>query len=199
MAQRAARVAEAVRLRRDFGMTDAQIALQIGVSSRTIKRYFSETLAQWRKAVPLDVMAARAQSDRKLQRLLAKCMAEYEKSKQPLKKTVEEREAVEGVPWKDWPITKVKTEIVERCGDVRFISEARALIQEHCKLFGLHKPVPQEVDVHGELRAMTVFGLVQLAEEAARPENLPTIVSADGRIMVRGPDGVPRLPEHCEE
>jgi len=193
-AQRAARIAEALRLRRDFGMTDKQIAKQMGLGVTTIQRYFSQTMAQWRKAVPMAVEAARAQSDARLTKLLEECLAEYERSKQPMKKVIQEREAVPGVKPQDWPVVKTRTEMTDRCGDTAYIEKALRAIDMHIRLFGLYKPVPQELDVNMEGRIASVFALVQYAEERSRPENLPTVISADGREMVRGPDGVPMLP-----
>jgi len=192
MAQREARVAEAVHLRRDYGMSDTQIARQLGVSLRSVKRYFSQAMAAWRHAVPAKVELARAQAAAELRKIVEECWKEYERSKEPARKVIQEREAVEGLPPDKWPVTKTRTELIERLGDPRYLSEARLALAEHDKLYGLHRE--PEGGRQPEGGQTTVFNLIQVAQEAARPENLPVVLSADGTEMVRGPDGTPRLP-----
>jgi len=199
-ARRAARIAEAVRLRREFGLSNKEIARRLDIGQRTVERYFSEALAHWQRAMPESVEIARYQVFHELKKIVQEAEAEYERSKQPKIETTMEREPTfddDGklLPMEKWKITKVSTRRIERTADERFLARRESACWKVATLFGLPKPVPQEVDVRGEFRTMTAFGLLQLAEEAAKPENLPTIISADGRVMVRGPDGVPRLPD----
>jgi hypothetical protein len=148
------------------GHSQTTIARLVGVSRATVQRDLQRLRATWRRSNPEAVDAARCLAEGKLRWICKEAEAAWEDSK-----------SSEGGP------------------DPRFLETIRRGLADYRALLGLDSPVPQEVDVRGEVRTMTVFGLLQLAEEAAKPENLPTIISADGQVMVRGPDGVPRLPE----
>jgi len=192
MERRQANIAEAVRLERDLGLNHRQIARQLGLHPATITSYFNEAKAQWRKAVPEAVEAARAQADAEVRKLVDECLEEYKRSKQPLRKVIQELEAEAGVKPEDWPVTKTRTELTERCGDTAYLDKAFRGIDMHCRLFGLYKPVPQEAPVGGGTQIAAVFALVQHVQEHGNA--MPTIISEDGQVMVRGPDGVPMLP-----
>lgn len=192
--QRAARIAEAVRLRRDFGMDNRAIAIRLGISERTVSRYFAQSMAQWRAQLPDDVEAARRQIFARLENIADEARKEYERSKQPRIETTIEREAVPGKPQDEWPITKVVTKRTERVGDKGLLKLEMETLVEGARLFGLHKEVAKHLEVTGEAQMASIFATLQYVQQQTRPENLPTVISADGRVMVRDADGVPQLP-----
>jgi len=177
-------------------MTNKEIARQLGVSESTVERYMARHVARAHRSMPEDMAVARAEVFSKYSEVAKEAWEEYKRSKEPrIEITMDPVPIYDDdghpLPESEWPV-KVTRREVQRIGDERLLGRVVDCWDRAAKLFGLHKPVEQKLDVSMEAKVASVFALVQHVQEHGNA--LPTVISSSGQVMVRDMDGVPRLP-----
>lgn len=114
------------------------IAEETGLSMSTVKRELKVLQAEWQEAYREDIDVVKSRELRKLERLEAEALAEWERSKKDYqKKTVEERPGKGRMPGGRF----AKVETSASLGDPRYLQAILAIHERRAKLLGTDKPL----------------------------------------------------------
>jgi len=157
---------EAWRLRAQ-GMTTTEIAERLGVRQNSVSKMLKRVLERSLREMPDKVAEVLFQQKEALEYLLFEAITEWNKSRQPLRRVKRyERQELVGDGDKQKVVTLVteEKETEDRLGDVRYLEQAREILEDIRELFGLRV---------GDTTVQQFFysanGMMQVNNNAAEP------------------------------
>lgn len=152
--------------------------LERPISASTVHKYQTQLLDEWRKTRIKDVDLAIEQKLAEIQHAKMELWEQWEKSKTDTKEQITKKRGAVGSQ------SQIKTTQVENTtkdlvnyGDVRYLAEIRALIDQEIKLLGLNAPEKRELT--GKNGAPLQAPITFLSAEALTPEQIDKILNGD--------------------